>query len=399
MPMPLRACCEAAMLMKDIRPWCTGVLQYEREGCCFLPPVIFGMLLDENVGSGDEFAAKAMEKINPTPKNLYVPFNPPVFPFDNRDFEDPFYLVENSPCDIIDLQYLKDIPDDELIGYFKDIFVRFSYKSNGRIKIKKKELLHYAGKNYYFEIKRAEAGKKVKAEKPRQKSFLTGKIKSTTAIHIPETARRSVIRRRVCLDDMIIRDEDVVNLKRRARERSDILVALDSSTSMEQGGKLEFARKACLSFHYYQNSGQDSRDARVEFVSFNDKIEKIAPLDVLTLKPMGMTHTAGLLDFVFRYFSRMGSDNHELYIVTDGYPQCAGIEDAEYLSITLKTALRLRRLLIKTRILLVHAPGYEINPNNLKYNKLICESLGGELIRVDADGLSVALIDIKAASN
>lgn len=392
MPMPLRVCYEAAMLMTDIRPWCTGVLQYEQR-CCFLPPAIFGLLLDEEFNSGDEFAASAIEKINPTPKNLYVPFNPPVFPFDNRDFEDPFYLVENSPGDIIDLQYLKDIPDDELCGYLKDIFIRFSYKSEGRIKIKKRELLQYVGKNYYFETRAT--GKKIKAEKLRKKSFLKGKTKSITAIHIPETARRSIIRRKVRRDDMIIRDEDVVNLRRRSNERSDILVALDSSTSMEQGGKLEFARKACLSFHYYQ----DNRDARVEFVSFNDKIEKIAPLDVLTLKPRGMTHTAELLDFVFRYFSRSGSDHQQLYIITDGYPQCAGIEDTEYLSITLKTALRLRRLHIKTKILLVHAPGYEINPNNLKYNKLICESLGGELSRVDADGLSIALMDIKAAAN
>ncbi|MBF0555115.1 MAG: hypothetical protein HQK96_11270, partial [Nitrospirae bacterium] len=121
-------------------------------------------------------------------------------------------------------------------------------------------------------------------------------------------------------------------------------------------------------------------------------IEKISPLDVLALKPVGMTHTAELLDFVFRYFSRRGTDCNELYIITDGYPQRAGVEDAEYLSVTLKMAIKLRSLHVKTKTLLVHAPQYELNPNNLMYNKLICESLGGELIRVDADDLSSAMI-------
>ncbi|MEO5359686.1 MAG: hypothetical protein H7843_04480 [Nitrospirota bacterium] len=380
------------MLMTDIKPWCTGVFQYDKLSC-FLPPVIFGMMLDEEFDSEEEFIDMAMAKIDPTPKNLYVPFNPPVFPFDNKDFEDPFYLVENSPGDLVDLECLKDLTDEQLSDYFRDVFVRFSYKSDGRIKIKKKELLHYVGKNYYFEMKKG--AKRTKTQKRKKKSFLTEKARSMAAIHIPETARLGIIRQKVHHDNVIIREDDVVNLKRHSRERADILVAIDSSTSMEQGGKLQFAKKACLSFHYYRNS----QDDRVEFISFNDKIEKIAPLDVLTLKPVGMTHTAELLDFVYSYFSRTGSINQELYIITDGYPQRAGVEDAKYLSVTLKTAQRLRRLHLKTKILLVHVPGYEINPNNQKYNRLICESLGGELVRVDAGGLSVALMDIEAVAN
>lgn len=349
------------------------------------------MLLDEHFDSEDEFVDMAMEKIDPMPKNLHVPFNPPVFPFDNKDFEDPFYLVEDSPGDMVGLECLKDLSDDELSGYFKDIFVRFSYKSDGKIKIKRKELLNYVGRNYYFEMKKGAIGKKIKKDTRKKKSFLTEKPHSLASIHIPETSRRGIIRRKVHGDNAIIREDDVVNLKRHSIERADILVAIDRSTSMEQGGKLHYAKKACLSFHYYQ----DSRDSRVEFVTFNEKIEKIAPLDVLTLKPSGMTHTAELLDFAFKYFSATGGVNQELYIITDGYPQRAGVEDAEYLSVTLKTAGRLRRLHIKTGIVLVHAPGYEINPNNMKYNRLICESLGGQLIRADADGLSAALMDIK----
>ncbi|MCG6553296.1 MAG: VWA domain-containing protein [Candidatus Magnetominusculus sp. LBB02] len=366
-----------------------AALPYERS--CFLPPSIFGLLFDEAIDTEDEFIAKAMEKIDPTPKNLYVPFNPPVFPFDNKDFEDPFYLVENSPGDIIDLELLKDISDDELSSYLKDVFVRFSYKSGGKIKIKKRELLHYIGKNYFYMAKKGQQ----KVKKDKRKTFLTVKSRSTASIHIPETTRRAIIRRKVGGDDALIADDDVVNFKKSSGQRADILVAIDTSMSMEQGGKLEFARKACLSFHYYE----DSRNARVEFVSFNDRIDKIAPLDVLTLKPVGMTHTAELLDFVFRHFSQRGSENHELYVITDGYPQHEGIEDAQYLTVTLKTAQRLKRLQIKAKILLVQAPGYEINSNNMKYNRLICESLGGELIRVDADGLSGVLIGIKAGFN
>ncbi|WP_420264985.1 vWA domain-containing protein [Candidatus Magnetominusculus dajiuhuensis] len=372
-------------MLADIRPWCTGAFQYERS--CYIPPAIFGLLLDGEADSEDEFIQRAMEKIDPTPKNLYVPFNPPVFPFDNRDFEDPFYLVENGPGDIIDLKYLKDLTDEQLNGYLKDIFVRFSYKSEGGIKVKRKELLHYAGKNFYLGIKKGAQRQRAGSRK-KKKSFLTEKTRSTAAIHIPETTRRSIIRRRVHRDNAIIRDDDVVNLKRCSRERADVLVAIDSSTSMEQGGKLQSAMKACLSFHYYRGS----RNARVEFVSFNDKIEKIAPLDILTLKPVGMTHTAELLDFVSRYFSRRGGDTNELYIITDGYPQRAGVEDAEYLSVTLKMAIKLRHLHINTKTLLVHAPNYELNPNNFMYNRLICESLGGELVRVDADDLSSAMI-------
>lgn len=381
----------------DIREWCTSEFEYDRSFP--LPPAILSTLLDEDINSVEEFIAKAKEKIDPTPKNMYVPFNPPVFPFDNKDFEDPFYLVENCAGDIIDLKYLKGLSDDELDGYFKDVYARFSYKSGGRIKIKKKELLHYAGKSYYFETTRAARGIKPQLNKRRDKSFLMERKNSESKanIHIPETTRRGIIRRKVHLDGTLVRDEDIVCLKRRSTQRADIVVAIDSSTSMEQGGKLEFARKACLSFHYYQDSRL--RDARLEFISFNERVEKIAPLDVLTLKPGGMTHTAELLDFVFRYFSSQARENPELYIITDGYPQRSGIDDAGYLSITLKTASKLRPLRIKTKILLIQPPDYEANSNTVAYNRLICEGLGGQLAIVGPEALSCAMIDIMAVRN
>ncbi|MEO5358084.1 MAG: VWA domain-containing protein [Nitrospirae bacterium YQR-1] len=379
-------------MLTKIKHWCDTPSQYEKP-VSIVPPSILALLLDNENDMEDKFVLAAMEKLHPAVKNLEVPFNPPVFPFDNNDFQDPFYLVHTDTQAAIDLGNIKSMDDTEAEAFLKEIYGRFTFLSNGKVRVKKRDLINFAGKSYYFDtIKKSghKASKEDAAEK-RKKDFLAGKTSLLSDIHMPSTIVKGVIRRVVTGALTLIEKDDLMSCRRQAGERANILIAIDSSTSMEQYGKLEYAAMASLSFHYYKSTHY--RESKVKFVAFNENIQETDPLDILGIKAGGMTHTAELLEFVYHYFSgKNKGENPELYIITDGYPQKSGISDTVYQSRTLKAAQRLKTLKIRTKILLVYTEDSTLNDSVVRYNKLISDALSGELIKIGPRDISQTLI-------
>ena len=148
---------------------------------------------------------------------------------------------------------------------------------------------------------------------------------------------------------------------------------------MGQEGKLEQAKRAALSFYHFRVNY--FRDNRVEFVTFSSDIEKLKPLDILTIKAEGMTHTAGLLNFALTYF-KGNKHRVEFYLITDGYPQHGSINATTYQALTLKSAEKLSTLNLKSRIILLNAGDDEANQNNIVYNQRIAKALKGEVLLI-----------------
>ncbi|QWR77301.1 vWA domain-containing protein [Candidatus Magnetomonas plexicatena] len=384
-------------MLTKIKHWCETPLNYEKT--FILPPSVIALLLDEDNNTEDKFLYAALEKIHPRVVNLEVPFNPPVFPFDNNDFQDPFYLVHTETQEAIDLGGIKSMDETEAKEYLKEIYGRFTFLSNGRVRVRKRDLVSYAGKSYYFDTLKKSGLKALKDDSAhrRKKDFLTRKTSSLSEVNMPATLVKGVIRRVVTGAMTLLEQDDLMGYRRHSADRANILVAIDSSTSMEQYGKLEYARMAALSFHYYKST--HNRENRVEFVAFNETIQRTDPVDILSIKACGMTHTAELLEFVFKYFSRKHvCENPELYIITDGYPQKGGISDSTYQRQTLKAAERLKTLKIRTKILLVYTEDCPLSDSTVSYNKLISDALSGELIEVGPEDISLTLINASSPS-
>ncbi|MBF0565058.1 MAG: VWA domain-containing protein [Nitrospirae bacterium] len=385
-------------MLTKIDDWCTGADEFQRR--LELPPSLLCQLLNDELNTRVKFVESVKSKIRRRPLNIDVAFNPPVFPFDNSLFLDPFFLVEDFPDEPIDLGAIRAMDDLQLNEYLESVYQRFTCTNNGRRILKKKELLQYVGKSYYFDAVRAselksarktDSGRRLK----RRRSFVTvrdGAVVCMPSVHVPETMKRSILRRKVHNDGRLITQDDVMVCKRRSVKRVNILVAIDRSKSMEQCGKLQQAQKAALSFHYYKSTCHDN--ARVEFVAFNDRIMPIAALDVLTLKPSGMTHMAELFGYVYSYFTKGSRENPEVYVITDGYPQKTGIKDTVYHAITFGVAKKLRSLNVKLKVIVVNLPGDKTNTSYLAYNKLICDTLKGELVQIEAGDLTETLIGL-----
>ncbi|MCI4625120.1 MAG: hypothetical protein L3V56_04070 [Candidatus Magnetoovum sp. WYHC-5] len=379
-------------MIKEIKTWCNTHITPAKY--LELPPTIIALLLDEKNNTLTQFTRAVKLQLDNTPKYLDIDFSPPVFPFDNRYFQDPFYLVEDCINEAIDLESIRKLGNNALDDYIKDIYDRFTYTVNGKTRIKKQELLRYAGRHYYFEAasKAKIVGVKENSNLKKQRRFITANLRNTVDIHITRTMQRAVLRKKVTNSNTAIEYSDIANFQRHAKERTNILVAIDTSKSMELGNKMEHAKKAAISFYYYKSSY--SHESKIEFLSFNNTITKVKPLDIISLKPEGMTHTAELLSYAFSYFNRNTNKGRtELYMITDGYPQQAGMEDIIYHGLTLKVAGRLKALQTRIKIILIETPWAEDNTNNLKYNELICNMLGGELIRVEPEAISCALFE------
>jgi Mg-chelatase subunit ChlD len=375
-------------MIADIRSWCYD--SSETVERLKIPTGLLTLLLSENAHSEEQLFQAVLDHKNQSPKYMDIPFNPPQFPFDNAEFQDPFYLVEDAQVHALELGALEGMGEQELKAYLKSILNHFATPSGDHFRVKKRKLLEHVGRQYFVEL----FGKReLKAKIGRQKhdrNFLPTPRGSMDCIHISSTMRKSVLRRKIFPHGLLLAEEDIVHTSKKESERTDILVALDSSKSMGQIGKLENAKKATLSFYYYKS--RYFRDTKVDFVAFNDKIEKIKPLDLLSVIADGMTYTATLLDFAFDYF-KATKNRKEFYLITDGYPQHEELSNALYHAMTLKSAEKIRRLDVEATVILLSDSDHEIHHKNFAFNKILCDTLKGRLIVAETDTIATSLIN------
>lgn len=379
-------------MLTNIHPWCyTSLYNSEK---FYLSPELLGMVLDAKNNSEEKLLSALKEKIQRTPRFMEVPFDPPQFPFDNAEFQDPFYLVEDVIQTSIDLGGVEKFNDRELREFVSDLFEKFTYQGGENIRIKRKELLEYVGKTYFVEIIKKDNALRtgrpplidLKKKKRHFSSFESGKMGN---ISVNPTMRKSILRRKVTGSRAALEKSDIVNFIKRPDTKSTILVAIDCSQSMEQEGRLYHAKKAALSFFYYHYNYLSGN--RVEFFAFNETIEKINPLDILTLSPKGMTHTAELMNYVFSHFKGT-KESAEFYLITDGHPQQKDVEEGRYLSLTIKNAARLATINVKTKIILIQGEQEESNYQSYEYNKCIVEAARGEIVAISTSEMAHTLI-------
>ncbi len=377
-------------MLKNIEPWCSKPPDKIRS--FLLSPSLLSVLLDESNDNEEKFISDVKKRLNKTPRNLDVIFDAPPFPFDHTEFEDPFCLVEDVSDEVVDIQGLEELSDSEIEIGLRELYARFTYGNQAKRRIKKKELLSFVSRQFFIEMTSHDGFRK-EARKlgiKLKKDFALVKKGSPFNINIPATIRKSILRRKIVKGGSLIAHEDIVNFKKKAVENINILVAIDSSKSMDQDGKLERAKKAALSFYYYKSNYFN--DTRVDFVSFNETIKKINPIDILSEVPYGMTHTAELLTFVFNHFNRGAKDISELYLITDGYPQHREMEDRVYHGVTLKSAEKLKNLNVKTKIIILNSSDEEKNRKNIEYNSMITNTLKGELYNVDISEIERVMV-------
>ena len=377
-------------MLTDIRQWCK-TSHDTHEPVLDISPDLAGLLLMGKHGATkDKFIQLVREKLDKKPRFMDVTFSPPQFPFDNAEFQDPFYLVEESTNASVDLGGIEALQDKELDNYLSALFDTFTYRDNDSVLIKKKELLEYIGKQYFFETIRDSGFKMDRAGAKQQKEFTTYRGRHLRDLSISGTMTRGLLRRKA-LGGALLEEEDLVNYNKRPQEQTNTLVASDRSNSMGQDGKLEQAKRAALSFYHYRINY--FRDNRVEFVTFSNDIEEIKPLDILTLKANGMTHTAGLVNFAFTYF-KGHKHRVEFFLITDGYPQHESLKPTEYQALTLRSAAKLSTLNLKSRIILLNAGDEETNQNNIIYNQRIAKALKGEVILINTSHMAGTLLRI-----
>lgn len=373
-------------MLTDIKSWCEKSSTSEQN--FDLSPALAAILIDKQIDSREKFIQLVREKLDRKPRYMDIAFSPPQFPFDNAEFQDPFYLVEESTNASVDLGGIEALEDKELDNYLSALFDNFTYNDKDSRRLKKKELLNFVGRQYFYEAIRDNDFKMQRPGKKKQREFSTYRGRHLRDLSISGTMNRGLLRRKT-VGGPLLEKEDLVNFNKQPQEKTDTLVAIDRSNSMGQDGKLEQAKRAALSFYHYRHNY--FKDNRVEFVTFSNDIEKLKPLDILSVKAEGMTHTAGLLNFAFTYFKGKKHQS-EFYLITDGYPQHESLGATEYQALTLKSAKKLSTLSLKSRIILLNAGDEEANQNNIVYNQRIAKALKGEVTLIHTHHMAGTLL-------
>ena len=104
-------------MLTDIRAWCERYMTSKQN--FDISPALATIFLDKQSESKDKFIQLVREKLDKKPRYMDVPFSPPQFPFDNAEFQDPFYLVEESTNAAVDLGGIEALEDKEFDNYRK----------------------------------------------------------------------------------------------------------------------------------------------------------------------------------------------------------------------------------------------------------------------------------------
>jgi len=178
-------------------------------------------------------------------------------------------------------------------------------------------------------------------------------------------------------------------------ERVHVVLAFDRSGSMEEGGKLEAAKKALLAL--YVAIRRRYPDATVDVFAFDNEVRVLDLVELWECGAGAFTNTAEALRAAHLLLQASRASRRELYLITDGLPEAytdeSGRVRSGQLDVAMEHALQRARELstvaaLRSTMILLKSehPEYETAA------RAIARTMGGELLVTDPARLGVELL-------
>lgn len=120
-------------------------------------------------------------------------------------------------------------------------------------------------------------------------------------------------------------------------ERVHVVVAFDKSGSMAEEGKLEAAKRALLAL--YVAIRRRYPDATVDVLAFDNDVRVLDLVELWETKPGAFTNTGEALHTAYALLRSSRASRKEVYLLTDGLPECYTGPEGRVLSGNLEAAL------------------------------------------------------------
>jgi len=178
-------------------------------------------------------------------------------------------------------------------------------------------------------------------------------------------------------------------------ERVHVVLAFDRSGSMEEGGKLEAAKKALLAL--YVAVRKRYPDATIDVFAFDNEVQVLDLVELWECRAGAFTNTSEALRAAHLLLRASRATRREFYLITDGLPEAYTAEDGRVrsgqLDVAMEHALERARELatvtpLRSTVILLKSdhPEYE------SAARAIARTLSGEMVVTDPARLGVELL-------
>jgi Mg-chelatase subunit ChlD len=178
-------------------------------------------------------------------------------------------------------------------------------------------------------------------------------------------------------------------------ERAHVVLALDKSGSMEEGGKLVAAKKALLAL--YSAVRRRYPDGIIDVLAFDNQVRVLDLLELWECPAGSFTNTGEALRNAYLLLQSSRATRKELYVITDGLPEAytdaGGTVRSGNLDVAMESALARAAELASVKplrftLLLIKSE----NPDFERAARLLTRALGGELVVTDPGHLAFELL-------
>ncbi len=367
-------------MIATIDAWCR-----DSEMSALLPQLnvsILALLFQDKNETAE--ALKRAVILDQEPDNLYVPFLPPGYPFDNRAFEDPFYLVINREEPIVDLPQLLRLQEQGILdGYIEKIFhTMTTVDSQGRKIIQKRRMVQLLKSQSLHQAKsrlQSRHQESVLLKKRRRYDFARVEKRENGRVHITKTLEKAIN-----MDGHYrnaFQADRTYAYTRKKRKSEHLLIAIDISRSMATDARLAYCKQALFSLVHYLETRVPHLLYRI--VAFHDQILPLSLSDLIAIQPTGLTYFPSLFEYTLGHFQKKQGYQNHLLLLTDGFPQHQKINDLLYQQLTLNSARRLAAIDLRLHIFLMKAQDKE-HSGVRDFQEFIAGMVQGEVIESTA---------------
>ncbi len=120
-------------------------------------------------------------------------------------------------------------------------------------------------------------------------------------------------------------DDDLIVHREIRSSTTHVIVVFDTSGSMETGGRLDAAKRVCLTL--YRAVAEHSPDGRVDLLQMATSVQPVDLAECWNAEPRGFTNFGAAFREAHDRFERSGADRRLLYLITDGLPEAWTMPD------------------------------------------------------------------------